>query len=134
MEIGTKELIGIASGILGFLTTVIPLTIATVKNWKNKNTAEKINALLVFMKQAIVSAENNFLKQNTVLKSVDPSLSLGSIKKQIVLGQVIAKAHELKLKIDENIWSEMIDNEVKDSTVINNASKGIKTQVKQIIN
>ena len=117
-----------------FLTTVIPLTIATVKNWKNKNIAEKINALLVFMKQAIVSAENNFLKQNTVLKSVDPSLSLGSVKKQIVLGQVIAKAHELKLKIDENIWSEMIDNEVKDSTVINNASKGIKTQIKQIVN
>ena len=84
--------------------------------------------------QAIVSAENNFLKQNTVLKSVDPSLSLGSVKKQIVLGQVIAKAHELKLKIDENIWSEMIDNEVKDSTVINNASKGIKTQIKQIVN
>lgn len=133
MEISIKELIGIASGVVGFLATTIPLLLATIKNWKSKNVAEKINILLLFMKSAIISAENNFLKQNTALKSVDPSLSLGAVKKQIVMGQVIAKANELNIKIDPIEWSEKIDNEVKDSTLINNTSK-ITKPIRTIIN
>lgn len=133
MEISIKEWIGIASGVVGFLATTVPMLLAIIRNWKLKTVAEKTNVLLLFMKSAIVSAENNFLKQNTALKSVDPSLSLGSIKKQIVMGQVIAKANELKIKIDPNEWSEKIDNEVKDSTLINNTLKTTKP-IRTIIN
>lgn len=98
-----------------FSTYAIPATIGWLKSAKGKRVALKINKIADFANKLIVEYEEKYAVQDKILKSVDPTMSTGSMKKESVMTEIFQQCTMLGLKYDKDYWSKYI-NEIVDIT------------------
>ena len=98
-----------------FSTYAIPATIGWLKSAKGKSVELKINKIAEFTNKLIVEYEEKYAVQDKILKSVDPTMSTGSMKKESVITEIFQQCITIGLKYDKDFWSKYI-NEIVDLT------------------
>lgn len=126
------------SSILGIIVTVvIPFAIKVYVSFKKskaaitKADADKIAAEEAERKAAqmlemtnkaneiIESLENKFASQNAILKQVNPTQTLGSVKKECALAEMSEYATVIGATFDREYWSKKIDEIVQMTSNVN---------------
>ena len=136
------------SKILLALITIyaIPATVKWIKSRKELKIEQLKNAeteeerriakceieMLDYADDIVETIEKQFEKQDLALKSIEPSLSLGSAKKTAVMSQLLYKAIKLKVDFDNDFWAEKVDRKVEFTRNVNQRSKDKDKQVKPV--
>ena len=95
---------------LGYLLTLIVLItnlITLFKAIKNKN-FNKVKELMI-----------SFIEEAEVLVCKNGSTVDGTIKKEIVLSKIRNACNKFKIKFNENVWSNLVDEYVKFTLKVN---------------
>lgn len=95
---------------LGYLLTLIVLIINLItlfKAIKNKN-FNKVKELMI-----------SFIEEAEVLVCKNGSTVDGTTKKEIVLSKIRNACNEFKIKFNENVWSNLVDEYVKFTLKVN---------------
>lgn len=95
---------------LGYLLTLIVLItnlITLFKAIKNKN-FNKVKELMI-----------SFIEEAEVLVCKNGSTVDGTTKKEIVLSKIRNACNEFKIKFNENVWSNLVDEYVKFTLKVN---------------
>lgn len=95
---------------LGYLLTLIVLIINLItlfKAIKNKN-FNKVKELMI-----------SFIEEAEVLICKNGSTVDGTTKKEIVLSKIRNACNEFKVKFNENVWSNLVDEYVKFTLKVN---------------
>lgn len=127
-----QTILAAATAVMGFILTVlIPFAIkigVALKKGKAKITQsdedrkkaviaeENASKMLEMTKAAneiIESLEKNFATQDAILKSFDPSRTLGSVKKECALARLSEYATQIGVEFDREYWSNEIDEIVR---------------------
>lgn len=99
----------IKTGLGYFLTLIVLITnlITLFKAIKNKN-FNKVKELMI-----------SFIEEAEVLICKNGSTVDGTTKKEIVLSKIRNACNEFKIKFNENVWSNLVDEYVKFTLKVN---------------
>lgn len=114
-----QTIIAIISGVLGILATAIPLTITSLKQFKNATNEKKLRMLAEFAKTAVEFVEKLHAKDGGQLES--------DTKLKIALTEIKALCMNNNVEFDEAEASTLIENLINFSKAVN-PRKGILSQ------